>query len=269
MALTKYQINILRLLADSRKKAGESYIAGGAALNQLLKAPRKSRDLNIFHDTTEALEKSFSNDRKILEQAGYIVEIERALPSFFEAVIIKETDRVIIQWVRDSAFRFFPLIEDKIFGLVLHPFDLATNKILTMAGRLEPRDWIDVIECNISLQHFGYLVWAACGKDPGVNPDMIIAEAARIHYTQVELDTLDFEIKIASAKQLSKQWKEIISDGKSIIDKLPEDLLGMGVLDRSGKLYKGNPDQIADDIKGGNIQFHQGTIGGVWPVIKK
>lgn len=269
MALTKYQINILRLLADSRKKSGESYIAGGAALNQLLKAPRKSRDLDIFHDTTEALEKSFSNDQKILERAGYIVEIERALPSFFEAVIIKKTDQVIIQWVRDSAFRFFPLIEDKTFGLVLHPFDLATNKILAMAGRLEPRDWIDVIECSVSLQHFGYLVWAACGKDPGVNPNMVISEAACIHYTQIELDTLDFEKKIPSAKQLSKKWKEFISEGRNIINKLPEDFLGTGVLNRSGGLYKGNRNQITDDIKRGEIQFHQGTIGGVWPIIKK
>ena len=32
-----------------------------------------------------------------------------------------------------------------LMGLVLHPLDLATNKILAMAGRMEPRDWIDVL----------------------------------------------------------------------------------------------------------------------------
>jgi hypothetical protein len=40
---------------------------------------------------------------------------------------------VTIEWTRDSAFRFFPLVGHDDFGLVLHPFDLATNKVLALA----------------------------------------------------------------------------------------------------------------------------------------
>ncbi|NQT83092.1 hypothetical protein HQ563_08715 [bacterium] len=54
-------------------------------------------------------------------------------------------DSVLIQWTRDSAYRFFPLVQHEEFGLVLHPFDLATNKTLALVGRLEVRDWIDLI----------------------------------------------------------------------------------------------------------------------------
>ena len=62
------------------------------------------------------------------------------------------TQNVIIQWARDSAYRFFPLVEDEQFGLVLHPFDLATNKCLALAGRLEPRDWVDMGTCVLNRQ---------------------------------------------------------------------------------------------------------------------
>ncbi len=34
---------------------------------------------------------------------------------------------------------WFLLIEDDRLGLALHPFDLATNKVLAMAGHLEVR----------------------------------------------------------------------------------------------------------------------------------
>ena len=55
MALTDYQRGVCRLLAENRIRSGESYVAGGAALNELLRAPRLSRDIDLFHDTEQAL----------------------------------------------------------------------------------------------------------------------------------------------------------------------------------------------------------------------
>jgi len=60
MALTAYQRDICRLLADNRLRSGESYVAGGAALNELLRAPRLSRDIDLFHDTEQALAASWT-----------------------------------------------------------------------------------------------------------------------------------------------------------------------------------------------------------------
>ncbi len=79
-----------------------------------------------------------------------------------------------MQWSRDSAFRFFPLVRHDELGLTLHPFDLATNKVLALIGRLEARDWIDVINCHDRIQPLGYLAWAACGKDPGFSPASVL-----------------------------------------------------------------------------------------------
>jgi hypothetical protein len=61
-------------------------------------------------------------------------------------------ESVILQWTHDSAFRFFPLIEHPELGLTLHPFDLATNKVLALVGRVEARDWIDILQCDAAVQ---------------------------------------------------------------------------------------------------------------------
>jgi hypothetical protein len=53
----------------------------------------------------------------------------RERPSFVEAEIRGNGEAVRMEWARDSAYRFFPLIHHEELGLVLHPFDLATNKV--------------------------------------------------------------------------------------------------------------------------------------------
>jgi hypothetical protein len=166
MAVTEFQRAICRLFARSRIEQGDSYVAGGVALNTLIGAPRVSRDIDLFHDTREALAVTWESDRKQLLSHGYELEIRRERPTFVEAVARKEGDAVVLEWLCDSAYRFFPLVEHPDFGLTLHPFDLATNKVLALVGRLEVRDWVDTMMCSERLQHLGLLAWAACGKDP-------------------------------------------------------------------------------------------------------
>jgi len=161
MAVTAFQATVLRLLAEPRGQHGESYVADGVALNVLLAAPRRSRDIDLFHDTTQALSATWSMDRDALTVDGYDVRVTREAPAFVEAIVSRDRGRTAIQWVRDSAYRFFPLVEDDLMGLTLHPFDLATNKVLAMVGRVEARDWVDVLSCDRHLQPFGYLAWAA------------------------------------------------------------------------------------------------------------
>ena len=59
MALTGLQRRVCRLIAANRISSGESYVAGGVALNELLGASRVSRDIDLVHDTNEALETSW------------------------------------------------------------------------------------------------------------------------------------------------------------------------------------------------------------------
>lgn len=170
MVLTRLQRDICRLLAENRIASGESYVAGGAALNEALAAARVSRDVDRFHDSDEALAASWRADRALLEARGFEIREVRERTTLVEAEVSLGRECVRMEWARDSAFRFFPLQSHAEFGLVLHPFDLATNKVLALVGRLEVRDWVDVIASDERLQPLGYLAWAACAKDPAFGP---------------------------------------------------------------------------------------------------
>lgn len=269
MGLTEFQRRLCRLLAESRRASGASYVAGGVALTEALAAQRVSRDLDIFHDTADAVAHSWDRDRALLQSAGYIVEALRERPGFVEAAVTLQGETLAVEWVRDSAFRFFPLVEHEDFGLALHPFDLATNKVLALIGRAEPRDWIDVLECHHALQPLGYLAWAACGKDPGFTPAGVLGQAARTsHYTQGEIDALAFEGEAPRAAGLSQRWHAALEEARAIIGSLPTGHAGTAVLDDSGNVFRGGPDEAVEALRSGVLHFHQGRIQGAWPRVR-
>lgn len=265
MAVTELQARVLRLLARQRRERGESYVGGGVALNTLLAAARRSRDIDLFHDTEDAVWTTWDADRELLEASGLEIRVLREAAAFVEAMVTKGTDRTVMQWARDSAYRFFPLVENDVMGLSLHPFDLATNKVLAMAGRLEVRDWVDVLICHERLQPFGYLVWAACGKDPGYNPRSLLAAAARMHYSRPEVDTLDFEGTPPDAAVLGQTWHMALDSAKEIGDLLPSSEAGTCVVTEDLDLFRGDPSALVSALASGAVVFHEGRIGGSWP----
>jgi hypothetical protein len=266
MAITEFQRDICKLIASSRKAQGESYVAGGVALNELIQSPRISRDIDIFHDLAEAVLKTWESDRDLLTQNRYSVEAVRIRPGFAEAVVRKANRSVLMQWAADSAYRFFPLVEDEIFGLTLHPFDLATNKVLAMAGRLEARDWIDVIYCHQQVQNYGYLVWAACSKDPGFSPASLVNESRRSsHYSAAEISQLSFSGPPPDVAELSRQWHGMLKEAVEIIEILPAEQTGTCVLDREANLFRGGPALLKEALSEKSLRFHAGMIGGAFP----
>lgn len=269
MALTDFQRAVCRLLADHRIASGESYVAGGVALNELMATPRTSRDIDLFHDTDEALEVSWQADRHLLEEHRFAVRVIRERPSFVEAEVGKEGERVLMEWARDSAFRFFPLVRHPDLGLALHPFDLATNKVLALVGRLEVRDWVDLIYASDRIQPLGYLAWAACGKDPGFSPLSILQEASRTaRYSADEVRTLSFTGEPPDAADLARRWHAMLAMAPEVVDALPPAELGRCVLDADGRLFTGTPDALQTALTRGRLVFHPGRIRGALPQLK-
>jgi hypothetical protein len=269
MPLTALQREICRLIAGNRIASGESYVAGGAALNELMAAPRVSRDLDLFHDSEEALQTTWEQDRQLLQGHGFRLEVVRERPSFVEAFVARGDESVLLEWARDSAFRFFPLMTHPDLGLTLHPFDLATNKVLALVGRLEVRDWIDVIECDERIQPLGCLAWAACGKDPGFAPEGILDHAARAHYSADEVRGLSFATSPPEPAELSRRWHEMIARGRQMVSSLPSDEAGRCVLTIDGKLFEGGVAELRAALAGDELHFHEGSIGGVLPRMVK
>lgn len=267
MAVTKFQSEVLKFLASSRIRNGETYVAGGLALNHQLARPRVSEDIDVFNSTYDALVSAADHDRAALQGAGYGVVTKRERNYIVEAMVSKDGESTDIQWVQDSAYRFFPLVIDDLLGLTLHPFDLATNKLLALAGRRVPRDWVDTISCSEDIQPLAYLVWAANGKDQGLTPNYILDMCSRTTYVQKELDMVVRSEIPVDAATLSRKWHAMIDAARETVKLLPPDEVGKVVMTREGELFKGSDECLKEALAADEIVFHEGVIGGAWPVI--
>ena len=268
MALTNFQRSVLRhLLADHRIASGESYVAGGVALNEMMATARTSRDIDLFHDTDEALDASWRVDGDLLEEHRFTVRVLRERPSFVEAEIARDGDHVLMEWARDSAFRFFPLVRHPDFGLALHLFDLATNKVLALVGRLEVRDWVDLIYASERIQPLGYLAWAACGKDPGFGPPSILQEASRsARYSADEVRTLSFSGEPPAPRVSPDAGRDARTAGDIERSLPPARALRLGRGRPAIRRRRRRATRRTRPL--GQLVFHPGSIRGAFPQLK-
>jgi hypothetical protein len=116
----------------------------------------------------------------------------------------------------------------------------------------------------------GYLFWASCGKDPGLNPTFILEEAKRSsHYSRCEVMNLSFDGPPPDIAELSKKWRQILQEAKKIIDFLPVEEAGKSVLDLDGKLFSGDIQELSRSMNLKLIKFHAGSIQGAFPSFLK
>lgn len=164
-----------------------------------------------------------------------------------------------VDWAHDSMWRFLPPVKLKQAGYVLHPVDLAVNKVLALAGRDEPRDFVDAVYLHQRILPLGALCWAAAGKDPGLNPEMLLEMLARKGKIRREdLDRLD----LTASFDLSKErlnYREALEDGKKWIQTRPPQETGCMYLRPSSGIFFG-PEP------GDAYEIHNGAPGGVLPV---
>ena len=99
--------------------------------------------------------------------------MQRREPTFFQALISHSDETTKLEWVVDSDFRFFPVQKDKDFGYVLHPVDLAANKVMAAGGRREPRDIVDVVMIHDEILPLGAVIHFG-------NPARPISELRRV-----------------------------------------------------------------------------------------
>jgi hypothetical protein len=142
MPLTPFQREVAQLLAAHRSP--ESHVVGGAVINRDDTSPRYSLDLDVFHDVAERVRSYAEADAAALGEHGFTVEWLLQQPSMYRAQVSRGGDQLKLEWCSDSSFRFFPVQPDPVFGYCLHKADLATNKLLALAGRSEIRDLVEI-----------------------------------------------------------------------------------------------------------------------------
>ena len=261
MPLGDFEREVLRLLAANRNP--DSFVGGATVLHQAADSPRASRDVDLFHDSAESLAASMQCDTETLRAAGYGVELGRPEPTFCRAVVQRGGQQTKIEWVQDSAFRFFPVEPDLDLGWRLNFWDAATNKVLALMGRQEFRDYIDSLYLHEHHLHLGALAWAAAAKDPGFTPELIADWARRGNKFRPE-DLRDVHLSQPFDLVAGKQkWLTAWAEADALFKKLPPAEMGCFYLNTTGKPVCPDPDSPEFP----KLTRHFGSIKGAWPRI--
>ncbi|MCK5484544.1 MAG: nucleotidyl transferase AbiEii/AbiGii toxin family protein [Gemmatimonadetes bacterium] len=259
--LTDFQRILLALLA--RTRTPDSYLAGGAALHFTPNSVRYSRDLDFFHDSTERVASAFAEDEELLKEAGYSLDIEISQPGFIRAVVLRGADATRIDWAHDSAWRFMPVVRDAMGGYVLHDIDLAINKTLALAGRDEPRDFVDILFVHEHVLPLAGLTWATVGKDPGFSPlSLLELLKRRGRHRPEEMARLDL-VRPFDPVASKETWLAALEEADTFANSRP--------VEEGGCLYYSvdrqrfvlpQPDV---DLAAQGLAIHWGAPGGVIP----
>lgn len=163
----------------------------------------------------------------------------------------------------DSAWRFMPLVRDPLGGLLLHPMDLAVNKVLALAGRDEPRDFVDILFVHRRVLPLAALSWAAVGKDPGFTPlSLLELLKRRGRYRPEDFSRLHLAepFDLASAKQM---WLAALAEAEGFARERPPE--ESGCLYYSPGVGKFVVPQRGAGLADQGIVPHYGAPGGVLP----
>lgn len=263
MPLTEFQRTLLAELATA--PTDERYLAGGAAMHFSPNSTRYSDDLDFFHDSEARVASAFTKDRQHLQRAKYVVDVELSLPGFVRAVIRRGEQATRVDWAHDSAWRFMPLVRDELGGLLLHPIDLAVNKVLALAGRDEPRDFVDILFVHRRVLPLAAVCWAGVGKDPGFTPlSLLELLKRRGRYRPEDFSRLNltepFDLTTAKAA-----WLTALDDAEAFVrERPPDEYGGLYFSTRLKKFVVPSPvASLADQ----GIVLHYGAPGGVVPRI--
>lgn len=265
MPLGEFEREVLKFLAAGRSP--ESYVGGATVLHQDPGSPRSSKDVDIFHDTEQAVEQCAEADVARLAEGGYTVEVRKPQLGFVRALVRRGEQSTKIEWVRDSAFRFFPVEPDDETGWRLNFWDAATNKLLAFAGRMKLRDYVDVMYLHEQHLHVGALAWAAVGKDPGLSPELIIdwgGRQARLFDDPAEADKIGARIAV-DLRELRRKWLVAAEQAGALISSLPPSEVGCLYLEAAGKPVC--PDPASPVFS--KLTRHFGSIKGAWPRISR
>jgi len=259
--LTDFQRRLLADLASAPRE--DRYLAGGAALHFAPDSIRYSDDLDFFHDAEARVAAAFGADRALLTRAGYAVDVELSLPGFVRAMVSRGGDATRVDWAHDSAWRFMPLARDALGGLLLHPVDLAINKVLALAGRDEARDFVDMLYVHGRILRLSALVWAGAGKDPGLTPlSLLELLQRRGRYRPEDFERLAL-VEPFDLPRARRTWLEALGEAGSFVRNRP--LAEYGCLYYSTREHRFVVPDAGVSLGDQSVVAHFGKPGGVLP----
>ena len=212
--LDKIQKDILLGICEV-SDAENFYLTGGTALSAFYLHHRKSHDLDFF-TSEEELIPSFSLRLEVhLRKNAFEVEKKRGFRSFSELAVSSAAGSTIIHIALDSPYRLEEMRQSKDYGnLMIDSLqDLAANKLLTIFGRANLRDFVDVY--FLVKEKFGKkeLIEDATKKDPGLDLYWLGVAMERINEfsdDSAEILLLLKPCSIGDLQEFFNKWKREI-----------------------------------------------------------
>lgn len=166
-----------------------------------------------------------------------------------------------IDWAADAAYRFFPIERDPVLGWRLHLFDMATNKALALGSRSATRDYVDIVELHKTYP-LPAIIWAACGKDPGFSPGLLLEMMRRFgRVNPGKLKTI--QARHLDPVTLKLSWIEMSDYAEREFTRLaetqPDMPIGVAFVDKAGK-----PGWIGQDS---TLAVHRPSVRGCLPTM--
>lgn len=259
MPLTEFQTKLAACLSANR--TFDSYLAGGAAILIEPNTKRYSNDLDYFHDSETRVAEAYAQDCKLLDTRGYQVRVDVSYPGYVRAVVSAGEHSTKVEWAHDSSWRFMPTLRHPLFGYVLHPVDLAINKVLALAGRDQPRDVLDTLHQHNHVLCLGALCWAACGKDPGFTPlSLLELLKRRGRVREEDLKRLALAAPL-DLQKLKAEWLAVLDSVPKFVHSRPADEIGC-------LYYSAACGSFVDPAKFNDAVPHYGRPGGILPRIR-
>jgi predicted nucleotidyltransferase component of viral defense system len=216
--LTNYQIKVLKIFFAS-ELGKQFFLTGGTALAAFYLGHRQSNDLDLFaleqFDSLQ-LEKVIG---QIAEQTSSKVRTRVKTSDYCEIYLENEKEG----WVQRLDFVQEPKVffgkKQVVDGICIDSLEnIASNKILTIYGRLEPKDYLDLYfilkETKLS---FDRLFQKTKQKDPGLHEFYfanLIAEVDRLQHFPKTLKPFSREKLVDFYLKLSEEmFKKIKPTG--------------------------------------------------------
>lgn len=139
-----------RFLVWLKSRGAPFYLTGGTALSRFYLNHRYSEDLDLFANALPDFRNKITELIKEMP-AGWLPESDQLLitDDFARFFIIDSDIRLKIEFVNDVPYRpNEPILTE--FGLIDTPFNILSNKLTALMGRVEPKDVFDIIHISLN-----------------------------------------------------------------------------------------------------------------------
>jgi hypothetical protein len=210
-SLQREIINYIKELPD----INAFYLTGGTALSAFYLKHRKSNDIDLFTPEEELILPFSFKIEETLKGNGIEVKRSREFNSFVELFVCFLQESTAIHIALDSPFKFEQPADSKRFpGLKIDSLiDIATNKLLTLFGRANLRDFVDVYFLINEIFKKGDLIEKAKIKDPGFDIYWLGVAFERVNAFSTDSQEMLLLKKPFNMKELQgffNQWREEI-----------------------------------------------------------